>query len=152
MSLPIGSKAPDFFLPSTNGKKFSLSEDWRNRPGIVFFYPKDFTGGCTKEVCDFRDQFEAFRNLEIDVVGISLDDIPSHIQFKSAHRLPFELLSDVDGKVAKQYDAKVPFIQMTKRITYFLDKNHIIRAAYEEFFNGEKHVGEILRLIRKITT
>lgn len=148
MALKIGTKAPKFNLPSTNGKSFDLSKDWAGKPGIIYFYPKDFTGGCTKEACDFRDQFAEFRNLELEVVGISLDDIPTHIRFKAANRLPFELLADVDGVVAKKYDAKVPFINMTKRITYFLDSEHIIRAVYDDFFAGDKHVQEILKQLK----
>ena len=148
MALKIGTKAPKFTLPSTSGTSFDLSKDWAGKPGVIYFYPKDFTGGCTKEACDFRDQFAEFRNLELEVIGISLDDIPTHIRFKAANRLPFELLADVDGVVAKKYDAKVPFINMTKRITYFLDSEHIIRAVYDDFFAGDKHVQEILKQLK----
>jgi peroxiredoxin Q/BCP len=148
MALKVGTKAPNIILPSTNGKDFNLSSEWAGKPGIIYFYPKDFTGGCTKEACDFRDQFAEFRNLELEVIGISTDDIPTHIRFKAAHRLPFELLADKDGIVAKAYDAKVPFLNISKRITYFLDNQHIIQASYEDFFAGDKHVQEILKKLR----
>ncbi|MBY0425610.1 MAG: peroxiredoxin [Cytophagales bacterium] len=149
MALKIGIPAPNFALPSTNGSNFILSKEWAGKPGIIYFYPKDFTGGCTKEACDFRDQFSEFRNLELDIVGISMDDIPSHIRFKAQHQLPFELLADTDGKTAKVYDAKVPFVNMAKRITYFLDNKHIIRAVYEDFFAGDKHVTAILEKLKQ---
>ncbi len=140
MPLPIHSAAPDFSLPSTSGETFTLSLDQHGKPCIIYFYPKDFTAGCTKQACEFRDQFAEFRNLDIAVLGISRDDIPTHLKFKAAHKLPFELLSDGSGKVAKQYDATIPLIGMNKRITYLLDGEHRIVAAFQDMFGAEKHI------------
>ena len=109
MALQIGSKAPNIKLESTAGRNFNLDLDLKNKPCIIYFYPKDFTPGCTEEACTFRDAFSEFRSLEVDVVGISKDSIASHQKFKAQHKLPFELLSDNNGNVCKAYDALVPY-------------------------------------------
>lgn len=144
MSLPINTQAPDFTLPSTEEKQFSLSKDGAGKALILFFYPKDFTRVCTKEVCGFRDEFETFRNLDVLVYGISTDSIESHHRFRKEHQLPFHLLADEKGTVSRLYDAKVPLLNMSKRITYFLDKDHKIKAAYQDHFGAEGHIKEMI--------
>ncbi|MBW3467975.1 peroxiredoxin [Arthrospiribacter ruber] len=148
MALKIGTKAPDFTLPSTSGEKITLSVDCKGKACIVYFYPKDFTRVCSKEACDFRDQFAAFRNLDIPIFGISRDDMKTHLRFKDEYQLPFDLLSDLDGRVCKSYDALVPLIKMPKRITYFLDQDHIIKGVHSEMFESSSHVSSMLKLIK----
>ncbi|MGB3851096.1 MAG: peroxiredoxin [Tunicatimonas sp.] len=149
MTLAIHQIAPDFTLPSTTGETFRLREAWANQPGILYFYPKNFTKQCTKEACGFRDEFSFFRDLNITVVGISQDTLPSHHKFKKAYQLPFELLSDQGGRVSKLYEARVPFLGMTKRITYLLDAEHRVAAAYENMLGGEKHIREMVAALNK---
>jgi len=149
MALEKGTKAPDFKLPSTGGS-FQLYKNVRNEACILYFYPKDFTAGCTREACDFRDHFSYFRNLGIRVIGISFDDVETHRRFQKKYKLPFELLSDTSGKVAQIYDAKVPIFNMSKRITYLLDKNLIIRGVYSNFFDGAAHVKEMKEMVGKV--
>ena len=148
MALKPGSKAPDFTLASTSGRNFSFHRDHAGKPAILYFYPKDFTPVCTAEACEFRDTFDFFRDSDMDVFGISRDDVPTHQRFKEAHKLPFELLADVDGKVAAKYKATVPILKFTRRITYLLDKDHTIVAAYENLFASAKHVEEMVKRIR----
>ena len=148
MPLKINQPAPDFSLPSTNGRVFTLSKDMLNRPCVIYFYPKDFTPGCTKEACEFRDSFSIFRDLDINVVGISRDDIPTHLEFKKQYKLPFELLADTEGKVAGVYGASVPLIKFTRRITYLLDKNHTIVAVYENLLAAEKHINAMIEKVK----
>ncbi len=149
MSLSVGSPAPDFELPSTNGKTFKLSRDAAQQPCILYFYPKDFTPVCTKEACSFRDTFDYFSNLNITVLGISRDDIATHLEFKKIYNLPFDLLSDVNVAVAQKYDAVMPFINMPKRVTYLLDANHQIAGSYDNIFASQKHIDEMIRRIEK---
>ena len=148
MPLKENEPAPDFTLPSTSGKSFTLSKDLNNKPCILYFYPKDFTAGCTKEACQFRDTFDVFRNVDIEVIGISRDNIESHLRFKKQYKLPFELLSDGSGKVAGLYKALVPVIGMTRRITYLLDKNHRIAAVFESMFDAEKHIATMVEKVK----
>jgi peroxiredoxin Q/BCP len=149
MSLQIGDFAPDFTLPSTSGSTFSLSKDGKDKPYIIYFYPKDFTPGCTKEACSFRDNIEDFRNYDIDVLGISTDTVSQHLAFKEKHKLPFELLADVEGKVSKAYKARMPFMNVSKRITYMIDRQHRIVAVYSNLFGAEKHIQQMIDKVKK---
>ncbi|MEY2705176.1 MAG: hypothetical protein RL407_1238 [Bacteroidota bacterium] len=147
MALKIGSIAPDFTLPATTLGTITLSKDLGGKALILYFYPKDFTPGCTKEACEFRDQFAAFRDLDIPVFGISRDSLATHEKFKQSHRLPFELLSDASGKVCKAYDALIPLIKMPSRVTYLLDQEHKIAGVSEGLFENKAHVAAMLKLI-----
>ncbi|GMQ24213.1 thioredoxin-dependent thiol peroxidase [Algoriphagus sp. oki45] len=149
MALKKGTTAPDFTLPATSDQTITLSKDLKGKAVVLYFYPKDFTPGCTAEACEFRDQFEGFRDLDIPIFGISRDDIPTHEKFKKAHRLPFDLLSDSSGKVCKVYDALIPLIKMPKRVTYLLDENHQIAGVFEGLFENKAHAQSMLKLLEK---
>ena len=133
MALKEQQKAPDFDLESTSGNRFKLSETVGGAHNFIFFTPKNFTKVCTAEVCEFRDAFSEFRDLNVKVVGISQDSIASHHKFKKENKLPFELLSDPNGKVAKVFKATVPLIGMNRRVTYLLDKDLRVKAVYEKY-------------------
>jgi peroxiredoxin Q/BCP len=147
MALALHSQAPDFSLPSTSEKNFVLSRDMADKPCIIYFYPKDFTGVCTAEACSFRDHFEAFRNLDVAVIGISRDSIATHRQFIKQYKLPFDLLSDSKGKVTKLYRAEIPFIGMPKRVTYLLDATHKIIGVHEALFESGEHIRSMLKIL-----
>ena len=149
MALKENTQAPDFNLESTSGFPFTLSKQAAGKPLILYFYPKDFTPGCTKEACEFRDTFEFFRDLDIDIYGISRDSVETHQKFKTAHNLPFELLADENGKVADLYDASLPFINFTKRITYLLNKDHQIAGVYQNLFGSRKHIHEMINKVKE---
>ncbi|MEN7548903.1 peroxiredoxin [Rapidithrix thailandica] len=144
MSLPLHSQAPDFALPASDGRMISLEKDFQGKPVILYFYPKDFTPGCTKEACSFRDNFQQFHDLEVDILGISKDSVERHQQFKATHTLPFELLADVDGAVCAKYKALIPLVKLPKRITYLLDAAHKIVGIYNNMFNAAEHVSQML--------
>lgn len=145
MALKKGTKAPDFSLPATGNKNISLSKDFEGKALIIYFYPKDFTNVCTAEACEFRDYFKDFRELSIPILGISRDDIAIHEKFKKANRLPFDLISDVHGKVCKAYDALIPLVKMPKRITYLLNEKHEIEASFSEMFEAKGHIQNMLK-------
>jgi len=102
--LRIGDPAPSFRLASTSGREVSL-EDFRGHKIVLYFYPKDETSGCTKEACDFRDNMHRLSDAGAVVLGVSPDSIDSHHGFRANHDLPFDLLSDPDHEVAKDYGA-----------------------------------------------
>ncbi len=97
-----GDSAPDFTLPTDEGKTITLSQ-LRSSPVVVYFYPKDDTPGCTAEACDFRDNLPAFQNLKTTVIGISKDSTASHGKFRKKFELNFPLASDQDGAVCEAY-------------------------------------------------
>ena len=101
-SLTVGMMAPEFSLPSTSGRKITLSE-FRGKRVVLYFYPKDDTPGCTMEACAFRDHMPRFQFKDAVVLGVSLDDELSHQRFAQKYNLSFPLLSDVDAAVSRQY-------------------------------------------------
>jgi peroxiredoxin Q/BCP len=149
MSLHVGDTAPNFTLPSTSGKNFTLHTDFRGKIGIIYFYPKDFSAGCTAEACSFRDAFDVFRDMEIPVVGISPDDIPTHNRFREAHNLPFDLLADGGKKVAEAYGVLAPVVRFVNRVTFLIDQNMKIVAVYQSLFNARAHIDEMVAQLKK---
>jgi len=129
--LKIGDKAPDFNLPKASGEMVSLAS-FRGHWVVLYFYPKDDTPGCTKEACSFRDDLHKLEKLGAKVVGVSVDDTSSHTEFAKKYHLPFPLLSDKDGAVAKQYGALSDFvvIKMAKRYTYLIDPAGLLQKTY----------------------
>ena len=97
-----GKPAPDFELESDSGDTVKLS-DFRGRPVVLYFYPKDDTPGCTTEACEFRDAYDVFRERGAEILGVSPDDVASHGKFKTKYELPFTLLADPEHKVAEKY-------------------------------------------------
>ncbi len=97
-------KAPDFTLAADDGSKIKLSA-LRGQPVVVYFYPRDDTPGCTKEACAFRDQKAALTKLGVKVLGISPDDVASHVKFRDKFKLNFPLLADPEHRVAETYGA-----------------------------------------------
>ncbi|MEM9299712.1 MAG: peroxiredoxin [Bacteroidota bacterium] len=148
MPLKVGETAPNFNLASTGKNRFNLKD--LNEPLVLFFYPKDFTPGCTKEACSFRDNFEFFKNLDVQVVGINTDTLSTHAKFKEKHNLPFELLSDASGKVCKAYKAHVPVLNIAKRITYLIDAEKKIAAVYNDLIGAEKHIKTMIRKVSEV--
>ena len=149
MPLHIGDIAPNFMLPSTSGKNFTLHTDFHGKIGIIYFYPKDFSAGCTAEACSFRDAFDVFRDMEIPVVGISPDDIPTHNRFRAAHNLPFDLLADSEKKVAEAFGVLAPIVRFVNRVTFLVDQNMKIVAVYQSLFNARAHIDEMVAQLKK---
>ena len=97
-----GSQAPDFELKSDTGETLKLSQ-FRGRPVVLYFYPRDDTPGCTKEACAFRDSYDEYLARDAVILGVSRDGEESHRKFKQKYDLPFTLLSDPDHEVAEAY-------------------------------------------------
>src|SRR4051812_26053240 len=117
----VGDPAPDFTLPSADGEPVSLA-DFRGRSEVVlFFYPKNDTPLCTAEACSFRDNYEAFQDAGVEVIGVSADSVASHRQFVGRHRLPFRLLSDADGTLRARYGVPRTWGVFPGRVTYLID-------------------------------
>jgi thioredoxin-dependent peroxiredoxin len=129
MTPQLNDSAPDFELEDADGRPFRLSEHTGRRILLVF-YPGDDTPVCTRQLCDYRDGIDSFRDLGVEVVGISSDDPESHRRFREKHQLPFTLLSDPNLEVARQYDCKA-LIGM-KRGVFLLDEEQVIRYRHVE--------------------
>ena len=142
--LLLGNPAPDFELPDQTGQLHSL-EDYREQWVVLYFYPKDETPGCTTEACEFRDNIFAFRDLNTQILGVSLDDVDSHREFAEHHSLPFPLLADTDGSVADAYGVKTRMFGMTvaKRQTFVIDPIGKLAKHYEKVKPAE-HSAQVL--------
>lgn len=140
----VGAAAPEFELADQNGNLHSL-EDYRNQWVVLYFYPKDKTPGCTTEACEFRDNIFAFRDLNAQILGVSLDDVESHKDFAEEYSLPFPLLADVDGTASTAYGVKTQMFGMTvaKRQTFIVGPDGSIAKHYEKVKPAE-HSAEVL--------
>ena len=116
--LKVNTVAPDFTLKDSDGIPHTLL-DYKGQFVILYFYPKDNTPGCTKEACGFRDNFSQIRAQNATILGVSWDSSQKHASFSKKYNLPFTLLSDIKGDVAKSYNAAGWF--MPKRYTYIID-------------------------------
>jgi peroxiredoxin Q/BCP len=144
-----GNKAPLFTLPGSNGRQVSISDFIGKQNLIVFFYPKDESYGCTKEACGFRDSYDEFKKTGAEVIGISMDNEKSHKAFAVHHRLPFILLSDPKGKVAKLYGVQ-RFLGKSARATFVIDKEGLVRMKYSSQISMHKHIEKALELVRTL--
>lgn len=129
--LKVESSAPEFVLPDENGNDISLSDLLQNGPLILYFYPADFTPGCTKEACSIRDIHSDIEAVGLQVVGVSPQDGESHARFRKEHKLPFTLLSDTDKVAIKMYDVDGPFGVGVRRVTYLISQGKKIQAALQ---------------------
>jgi peroxiredoxin Q/BCP len=139
-----GTPAPDFELPDAAGNPVRLSQYKGKSAVVVYFYPKDDTGGCTKQACTFRDDFAKFRNAGAVILGISDDSTESHTAFSAKYSLPFPLLSDKGGRVRQLYGVNRKFGLLPGRVTFVIDRNGIVRHVYSALFESDKHVQEAL--------
>lgn len=125
------SSAPEFILPDENGNDVSLSDLLQNGPLILYFYPADFTPGCTKEACSIRDVHSDIEAVGLQVVGISPQDGASHARFRKEHKLPFALLSDTEKVAIRMYDVDGPFGIGVRRVTYLISQGKKIQEALQ---------------------
>ena len=125
--LKIGTKAPEFVLANDRGGETSLSELLKDGPLVLYFYPADFTPGCTKEACSIRDIHNDIQSVGLQVVGISPQDTESHERFRDKHELPFILLSDPDKAVINMYDVDGPFGVGVRRATFLINQDRTIQ-------------------------
>ena len=148
----VGSIAPDFTLPRQDGTPVQLS-DYRGKSAVVlYFYPKDNTGGCTAEACAFRDSYEVFKDAGAEVIGVSADSTDSHQQFAGRHRLPFVLLSDEGGAVSKLYKVPKWLGLFAGRVTFVIDKQGIIRHVFNSQMAFDRHISESLNTLKALNT
>lgn len=152
--LSVGVRAPEFELADSEMEVVSLS-DFKGKPVVLYFYPKDGTPGCTIEAIEFSELAEQFEALGVVVLGVSMDDCLSHGSFRDKHGLSVELLADPDGEVCRSYDVlQEREMEGGKRTcvvrsTYIIDRDGIIRHAL--YHVGPKgHAAEVLRLAKAL--
>ncbi len=149
-----GKKAPAIKLKNQDGKTVSLN-DFKDQNIVLYFYPKDNTSGCTKEACNFRDEFPKFGKLDAVILGVSPDSVESHKKFAEKYNLPFDLLSDEKKEVVQKYDVwKEKNMYGRKymgvvRSTFIIDKNKKVRKIFSKVKVAD-HNKEVMEAIKEI--
>ncbi len=147
--LEPGTPAPDFILADQAGARIRLHA-FRGKPVVLFFYPRDNSRGCTAQACAFRNSHADIRAAGAVVLGISQQDTESHQKFASDHDLPYRLLTDEGGKVAKLYSVP-PFLGfMPGRATYVIDAEGTIRWGWSAMLATSAHAEKALEALRAL--
>jgi peroxiredoxin Q/BCP len=149
VKLKVGDTAPDFSSVDEHGLPVSL-KDYRGKSSVVlYFYPKDFTSGCTAEACSFRDSYKLYQDKGAVVIGVSLDSVESHLKFSEKHALPFAILSDRSKEVAKAYGVLGVGGFLAKRVTFIIDKNGKITHIFPKV-DVKRHSEEVLKALEEL--
>lgn len=147
--LKVGSPAPDVAITTHTGYHGSLSEFWQDKSLVLFFYPKDATTICTKEACTLQNNLGQFSDLSANVLGSSTDSVKSHEKFAADNNITYPLIADTNGAVAKAFDAYRSLLRISKRITYVIGKDGIVKAAIHNELNAHAHFTGALEAVRK---
>ncbi len=149
--ITVGSKAPEFAGTLADGKQLRLKDFRDRRSVILYFFPKDFTPGCTKEACEFRDRRTEIAGLDAEIVGVSFDTAEKHGKFAEAYNLPYPLVSDPDGKIAAAYGvARFGGWLPTKRVTFVIGKDGIVKHVVHSELNINKHIDEAVTALKTL--
>jgi peroxiredoxin Q/BCP len=138
--LEPGDPAPDVTATNQHGETVTLPSD---RPTVVYFYPKDFTGGCTIEANDFQDTLPEYREAGIDVYGVSMDDVDTHAEFAEEEGVTFDLLADPEGSVAERFGLDTDE-GYTDRLTFVLADGAVVATYDPELADPAGHAREVL--------
>lgn len=150
MSLKIGDIVPNFTAKDSHGEVFESKSVLGRKPLVIYFYPKDNTPGCTTEACSFRDQYEDFKDLGAEVIGISADSVKSHQKFANKYKLPFILLSDEDKRLRHLFGVKNNlFGLLPGRVTYIIDRNGVVIYIFDSM-NAARHIPKALEIIKEL--
>ena len=137
-----GDSAPLFSGQDQDGKEFKLADLIGKKIVLLYFYPKDFTGGCTKEACGFRDRTGELQTNNVAVVGVSHDSAESHKKFADEYKLNFTLVADPDGKIIAAYDANMPVVSLSKRVSFLIGLDGKI-VHVTDAMNPQTHFDEM---------
>ncbi|QTY27648.1 peroxiredoxin [Flavobacterium sp. CS20] len=148
--MKVNDKLKAFTAKDQNGDEFDISQYLGKKPLVIYFYPKNFTPGCTKEACSFRDSYQDFKDLGAEVIGISDDSESSHQRFAKKHDLPFTLLSDQDGKLRKQFGVKKSLLGLLPgRETFIFDDKGILIHRFNSM-DAKPHIRKALKVVKEI--
>jgi peroxiredoxin Q/BCP len=149
MPLEIGSEAPDFEAESTQGK-IKLS-DYRGKSIVVlYFYPKSFTPGCTREIQRFTELYEQFKQLNAEIIGVSVDSISTQRRFAEKYGARFPVVSDEDKNISKTYGVLNDKGTSAQRVTFIIDENGKIVEVLKNLKKAEEHADKSLQIVKKL--
>jgi peroxiredoxin Q/BCP len=149
--LSVGDKAPDFVLPTQSGGVVSLHDFAGSKNVVLYFYPKDFTRGCTTEALAFGENYAELKKLDAEVIGVSSDSVESHRGFAVKCNVSFIMASDEGGKVRDEYGVPSTLGLIPGRVTYIIDKQGVVRHLFSSQMNPKRHVGEALEALQRLS-
>jgi thioredoxin-dependent peroxiredoxin len=144
--LETGMKAPNFNAQITSGKTIHLG-DYKGKKLVLYFYPKDDTPGCTVEACGLRDEYQKVRELNAEVLGVSVDSVESHQKFTNKFHLPFQLVADPDKNITKAYGVLNDKSNVARRVTFIIDEQGKVAKVFETVKPAE-HPQEVLEALK----
>lgn len=148
--IKVGEKLPLFGAKDQDGNDFYIASVLEKKVLVIYFYPKDDTPGCTKQACFFRDQYEEFTDLGVEVIGISGDSVKSHKKFAEQYKLPFTLLTDEDKSLRKLFGVPTNLLGLLPgRVTYVIDKKGIVQMVFDSM-KAENHFSKTLEQVKKL--
>jgi thioredoxin-dependent peroxiredoxin len=150
MKLKPGDVAPDFELTSGDGNKISLGSFKGSKNVVLYFYPKDFTAGCTAETKTFGESYDDLSKLGAEVLGVSSDSVESHKNFGKECGASFPLLADEGGRVRKLYGVEKSLGFIPGRVTYVIDKDGVIRGIFSSQTNVRGHAAEAMKILNSL--
>ena len=145
--LETGQKAPEFTLPDQNGHDISLTSLLKDGPAILYFYPADFTPGCTREACSIRDLHREISRVGLTVAGISPQSPDSHKRFREKYNLPFTLLSDETKEVIKMFGVNGLLGVWVQRVTYLIGQDRLSKDRVKAHFSIAEHEAFVKKAI-----
>ena len=149
MALKIGDNLPEFSLYNQSNELI-LSTSFKNKFLIIFFYPKDDSPGCTKEVCSFRDSYSELKNIDTEIIGISSDSITNHQKFAKNFYINYNLLSDYKKNVRKLFGVPKSFFGLLPgRVTYIFDPNRKLLKIINSQFDINSHITISKKIIKE---
>lgn len=152
MAIEIGDKCPNFEYKLADGSVSSIAEQIGNKNIVIYFYPKDFTPGCTKEACAFRDNYEVFQELNCEVIGVSGDSESAHDRFAKKHQLPYPLVADTNKKIRNAFGVpKNLFGLIPGRVSYIVDKTGTIRGIFNSLTDPFGHINNGIQLVKELS-
>jgi len=151
MGLPlnVGDTAPNFDGLTTDGSKLTLNEFIGRKNVVLYFYPKDDTPGCTREACSFRDNVKSIRELNAEVIGVSLDSVDSHKKFTAKYKLTFPLISDKEKRIATAYGVLKDTGTSTNRATFIIDKKGKVAKIFPKV-DVTNHTDEVVTALKAL--
>ncbi len=147
--IQLNEAAPEFVATSTQGEQVKLSA-LRGRYVVLFFFPKAFTPGCTRESKQFADAYPELKALGAEVIGVSTDDHQTQCEFAESVGAQYPMVADADGSVARQFDVFWPFLKFVRRVTFIIDPEGVVRAVLNHELRIGKHVDEAITTLQRL--
>jgi peroxiredoxin len=148
--LPATSRAPEIDTIDNHGQRFRLSEQSKRLCTVLFFFPRAFTPGCSRETGAFRDSYAELQQLGAFIVGVSTDSAPTQCRFADVMSAPIPLIADSAGEITRAYDVKWPVLNVAKRVTFVIGPSRIILGTFHRELAIDKHHDEVLTFVKEL--